>query len=154
MKEYVITHLHTMNSNSILADSPSKLEDYLKEIKNKDGIRGIIRTEHGHCQNWFKTYQLMEKYNWPGNVRELENIIERATLFEESPELTVASLPSIFRHAVSRTPRRNINSLDQMNRTHIEEVLESTGGNKTEASKILGINRSTLYRIMKRFKIQ
>ena len=47
MKEYVITHLHTMNSNSILADSPSKLEDYLKEIKNKDGIRGIIRTEHG-----------------------------------------------------------------------------------------------------------
>jgi len=33
-------------------------------------------------------------------------------------------------------------------------VLESTGGNKTEASKILGINRSTLYRIMKRFKIQ
>ena len=64
MKEYVITHLHTMNSNSILADSPSKLEDYLKEIKNKDGIRGIIRTEHGHCQNWFKTYQLMEKYNY------------------------------------------------------------------------------------------
>ena len=64
MKEYVITHLHTMNSNSILADSPSKLEDYLKEIKNKDGIRGIIRTEHGHCQNWFKTYQLMEKCNY------------------------------------------------------------------------------------------
>lgn len=98
--------------------------------------------------------KLMEKYNWPGNVRELENIIERATLFETSPVLSVGSLPSIFRHSVSRTPRRNINSLDQMNRTHIEEVLESTGGNKTEASKILGINRSTLYRIMKRFKIQ
>lgn len=98
--------------------------------------------------------RLMEKYNWPGNVRELENIIERATLFEESPVLSVESLPSIFRHAVARSPRRNINSLDQMNKTHIEEVLESTGGNKTEASKILGINRSTLYRIMKRFKIQ
>ncbi len=97
---------------------------------------------------------LMEKYNWPGNVRELENIIERATLFEESPVLSVESLPSIFRHAVAGSPRRNINSLDQMNKTHIEEVLESTGGNKTEASKILGINRSTLYRIMKRFKIQ
>ena len=96
--------------------------------------------------------RLMEKYNWPGNVRELENTIERATLFEESPELSVQSLPSIFRHAVSRAPRRNINSLDQMNRTHIEKVLESTGGNKTEASKILGINRSTLYRILKRFQ--
>ncbi len=98
--------------------------------------------------------KLMEKYNWSGNVRELENIIERATLFEEGPVLSVESLPSIFKHSVSRSPRRNINSLDQMNRTHIEEVLESTGGNKTEASKILGINRSTLYRIMKRFKIQ
>lgn len=97
--------------------------------------------------------KLMEKHNWPGNVRELENIIERATLFEESSVLSVTSLPSIFRHSVSRSPRRNIHSLDQMNRTHIEEVLESTGGNKTEASKILGINRSTLYRIMKRFKI-
>jgi DNA-binding NtrC family response regulator len=98
--------------------------------------------------------KLMEKYDWPGNVRELENIIERATLFEKSPVLSVESLPNIFRHAVSRSPRKNINSLNQMNRTHIEEVLESTGGNKTEASKILGINRSTLYRIMKRFKIQ
>ena len=102
----------------------------------------------------YDALKLMEKYNWPGNVRELENIIERATLFEESPALTVESLPCIFRHSVSRNPRRNINSLDQMNRTHIEDVLESTGGNKTEASKILGINRSTLYRIMKRFKIQ
>jgi transcriptional regulator with PAS, ATPase and Fis domain len=98
--------------------------------------------------------KLMEKYNWPGNVRELENIIERATLFEDGPALSIESLPSIFRHSVSRPPRRNINSLDQMNRSHIEEVLESTGGNKTKASKILGINRSTLYRIMKRFKIQ
>ncbi len=98
--------------------------------------------------------KLMEKYNWPGNVRELENTIERATLFEEGPALSIKSLPSIFRHSVSRPFRRNIHSLDQMNRTHIEDVLESTGGNKTEASKILGINRSTLYRIMKRFKIQ
>ena len=98
--------------------------------------------------------KLMEKYNWPGNVRELENIVERATLFEEGPAMSVDSLPSIFRHSVTRSPRRNIHSLDQMNRTHIQEVLASTGGNKTEASKILGINRSTLYRIMKRFKIQ
>jgi len=40
-----------------------------------------------------------------------------------------------------------------MNKNHIQEVLETTGGNKIQASKILGIDRSTLYRIMKRFKI-
>ncbi|HCY84365.1 MAG TPA: Fis family transcriptional regulator [Desulfobacteraceae bacterium] len=95
---------------------------------------------------------LMEKYNWPGNVRELENIIERATLFEESTVLSIESLPSIFKHSVPRRPQRNIDSLHQMGKAHIEQVLESTGGNKTKASRILGINRSTLYRILKRFK--
>ena len=98
--------------------------------------------------------KLMEQYNWPGNVRELANIIERATLFEEGPALSKESLPSIFRQYVSRAPKKNVHSLDQMNRSHIQEVLAATGGNKTKASKILGINRSTLYRIMKRFKIQ
>ncbi|WDP84799.1 MAG: sigma-54-dependent Fis family transcriptional regulator [Desulfobacter sp.] len=97
--------------------------------------------------------KLLENYHWPGNVRELENIIERATLFEEDSILSVQSLPGILKQTVSNTPRRNINSLDHMSKNHIQEVLETTGGNKTKASKILGINRSTLYRIMKRFKI-
>ncbi|MBU0972288.1 MAG: sigma-54 dependent transcriptional regulator [Proteobacteria bacterium] len=98
--------------------------------------------------------KLLENYFWPGNVRELENIIERATLFEEDSVLSVQSLPSILKQTVSRKPRRNIDSLDNMNKNHIQDVLETTGGNKTQASKILGIDRSTLYRILKRFKIQ
>jgi len=97
--------------------------------------------------------KLLENYYWPGNVRELENIIERATLFEEDSVLSVQSLPGILKQTISKPPRRNINSLDHMNKNHIQEVLETTGGNKTQASKILGIDRSTLYRIMKRFKI-
>jgi transcriptional regulator with PAS, ATPase and Fis domain len=98
--------------------------------------------------------KLLENYSWPGNVRELENIIERATLFEEDSVLSAQSLPSILKQTVSKKPRRNIDSLDHMNKNHIQDVLETTEGNKTQASKILGINRSTLYRIMKRFKIQ
>jgi DNA-binding NtrC family response regulator len=97
--------------------------------------------------------KLLENYNWPGNVRELENIIERATLFEENSVLSVQSLPGILKQTVSKKPRKNINSLDHMSKNHIQQVLENTGGNKTKASKILGIDRSTLYRIMKRFKI-
>ena len=99
------------------------------------------------------TLAAMQAYDWPGNVRELENIIERATLFEEDSVLSVQSLPNLLRQTVSKSPRKNINSLDHMSKNHIQEVLETTGGNKTKASKILGINRSTLYRIMKRFKI-
>ena len=97
--------------------------------------------------------KMLENYYWPGNVRELENIIERAILFEEDSVLSVQSLPNILKKTVSQKPRRNINSLDHMSKNHIQEVLETTGGNKTKASKILGIDRSTLYRIMKRFKI-
>ncbi len=98
--------------------------------------------------------KLLEKYHWPGNVRELENTIERATLFEKDNVLSVHSLPGILKQTVSNHPRKNINSLDQMSKNLIQEVLETTGGNKTQASKILGIDRSTLYRIMKRFKLQ
>lgn len=97
--------------------------------------------------------KLLEDYDWPGNVRELENIIERAILFEEDSALSVQSLPNMLKQTGPKKPRRNIKSLDHMSKTHIQEVLETTGGNKTKASKLLGIDRSTLYRIMKRFKI-
>ena len=59
--DYVITHLHTMISNSILADSPTSLKDYLKEIKKKDGIKGLIVTEHGNCMGWYKKYQILKE---------------------------------------------------------------------------------------------
>ena len=93
--------------------------------------------------------KLLERYHWPGNVRELENIIERATLFEEDTVLSVNSLPGILKQTALKHSRRNTSSLDQMSKNHIQEVLATTGGNKTQASKILGIDRSTLYRIMK-----
>jgi DNA-binding NtrC family response regulator len=100
---------------------------------------------------------LLENYDWPGNVRELENIIERATLFEASQEITPESLPPalVMSHAVSDIKffSKDIKSLEQLSKKHIIKVLESTHQNKTQASKLLGIDRSTLWRIMKRLEI-
>lgn len=102
--------------------------------------------------------RLLEKYKWPGNVRELENIIERATLFEVSNEITIDSLPSALTMTPLasdlKSPLKDIKSLEQLNRNHIMNVLEMTGQNKTQASKLLGIDRSTLWRIMNRLELK
>lgn len=102
--------------------------------------------------------RLLENYSWPGNVRELENIIERATLFEVSHEITLDSLPSALTTPplVSNTEffSKDIKSLEQLSKKHIIKVLEMTDHNKTQASKLLGIDRSTLWRIMNRLEIE
>lgn len=103
-----------------------------------------------------EAFRLLENYDWPGNVRELENIIERATLFETSPEITQDSLPPVLTNppAVSGLIfSKDIKSLEQLSKKHIIKVLEMTDQNKTQASKLLGIDRSTLWRIMNRLKM-
>lgn len=101
--------------------------------------------------------RLLEKYNWPGNVRELENIIERATLFEVSNEITIDSIPSALTtpplESDLKPSPKDIKSLEQLSRNHIMNVLEITDQNKTQASKLLGIDRSTLRRIMNRLEL-
>ncbi|MBI9091558.1 MAG: sigma-54-dependent Fis family transcriptional regulator [Desulfobacterium sp.] len=100
---------------------------------------------------------LLDAYEWPGNVRELENIIERATLFEQSGDITKASLPETLLHSSTRLECKimgqDIKSLEQLSRNHIEKVLELTGNNKTQTARLLKIDRSTLWRIMNRLNI-
>jgi DNA-binding NtrC family response regulator len=101
--------------------------------------------------------RLLENYAWPGNVRELENIIERATLFEVSQEVTPDSLPPALTNpplvSDMKSFSKDINSLEQLSKKHIIKVLETTHQNKTQASKLLGIDRSTLWRIMNRLEM-
>ena len=103
--------------------------------------------------------RLLENYEWPGNVRELENIIERATLFEVSNEITASSLPpaltipSLSSVSGMGSSLKRITSLEQLNKKHIMEILQITDNNKTKASKLLGIDRSTLWRLMNRLKM-
>ncbi|WP_300465458.1 sigma-54 dependent transcriptional regulator [Desulfobacula sp.] len=104
-----------------------------------------------------EAFQLLEHYDWPGNVRELENIIERATLFETSPEITPGSLPPVLTKPPAVSDHdlvsKDVKSLEQLSKKHIIKVLEMTAQNKTQASKLLGIDRSTLWRIMNRLNM-
>jgi len=83
------------------------------------------------------------KYDWPGNVREMENAIERAIILAQNPVIEVADLPQPELVAAGSTPPEK--NLKQVEKDHILNVLTETGGNYTEAARILGISRMTLY---------
>jgi len=100
--------------------------------------------------------RLFEQYAWPGNVRELENVIERATLLETTSEITQESLPEHIRTATDKdllAHDEDLQTLEEMGRAYIIKVLGRVNGNKVRASEILGINRTSLWRMIQRFKI-
>jgi DNA-binding NtrC family response regulator len=100
--------------------------------------------------------RILEAYDWPGNVRELENVIERATLLETGEEITPDALPQQLKTAPQgELPLldEDLRTLEEVGRNHIITVLEKTGGNKARASEILGINRTSLWRMIQRLKI-
>jgi len=88
-------------------------------------------------------------YDWPGNVRELENAIERAVILAEDSLITIADLPQKnLSLAYSTTPRK---ALKEVEKEHILNVLRETGENYSEAARILGVSRMTLYKKAKEY---
>jgi DNA-binding NtrC family response regulator len=96
--------------------------------------------------------QKLIEYDWPGNVRELENCIERAVALTGFEEIVVADLPEKIRDyessklVISGDDPEEFPTLDELERRYICRVLKATGGNKTQAARILGMGRRTLYR--------
>lgn len=96
-------------------------------------------------------------YNWPGNVRELENVIERAFNMVDGEVICLSHLPQ-YMQKLGKGPRRNADKglpalLDQVEKEAIIETLKSTGGNKMQAARSLGISRAWLYKKMKQYGI-
>jgi DNA-binding NtrC family response regulator len=100
---------------------------------------------------------LLGRYSWPGNVRELENIMERAVALENGPLIRVADLPDYVHNLTIETYRHtpsDIPSLEDQEKRYIQWVLEKSEGNKTKAAKIMGIDRVSLWRKLKRYGIE
>jgi DNA-binding NtrC family response regulator len=96
-------------------------------------------------------------YDWPGNVRELESVIERAVLFSQGDELTVAALPDELQD-FQMTPNRVFApqslSLEEIERDVIIQTLERTSGNVKKSAEILRVHRPTFYRKLRKFGIK
>ncbi len=96
-------------------------------------------------------------YGWPGNVRELRNAMARGVALSRTSEIVVEDLPEKIRRYRSsqgflqgENPRELI-TLEELQRRYILHVLEVTGGNRTLASRVLGVDRKTLYNRLQRY---
>ena len=97
--------------------------------------------------------ELLLGYSWPGNVRELEHAIERAVVFSTSPIIASEDLPKKVLEEVKgieMPPPEKSMTLKELEKKYVLKVLQETGGNKKKASEILGIDRTTLYRILEK----
>ena len=101
---------------------------------------------------------LIHAYSFPGNVRELENIIERAVVLADGPVILPEHLPQRLRGPKARASRPQgagkFVTLAELEREHILKVLEHTEHNKTQAARILGIDRVSLWRKIKRYGLE
>jgi DNA-binding NtrC family response regulator len=99
----------------------------------------------------------MTSYDWPGNVRELENCVQRALALGSGPLLEVEDLPP----ALLDNPKPSLAELDQkthnlenLERQAIIDALQSSGGDRLRAAKLLGIGKTTIYRKLKEYGLE
>jgi DNA-binding NtrC family response regulator len=100
--------------------------------------------------------QLLSGYGFPGNIRELENVVERGVALAKGSVLEAAHLPEDLRRMRLKVFRReagNMPSLDAQERAYIEWVLQQVDGNRSRAAAVLGIDRVSLWRKLKRYGI-
>jgi two-component system, NtrC family, response regulator HydG len=96
-----------------------------------------------------RALKMLHNYHWPGNVRELQNVVNRLLVMVEGHVIDVSDLPDLM-HAAAPGPVSFTRTLQEMESEYIRNVLESVDGNKTKASRILGIDRKTLREKLKR----
>ncbi len=137
-----------------LGDIPLLLEHYIAEFNSQTGksIRGFDD----------QALQALQRYNWPGNVRELVNVVERAIVLTKNDLITTMDLPEQLRRDPVEQPGAmnrlagNANlktALANPERQIILDALEQNGWNRQDTARLLGINRTTLYKKMKKYDI-
>ena len=124
-------------------DIPLLAQHFLKKfaVENQKEIAGFSP----------EATDFLLRYDWPGNVRELENTIERAVILAQNLVIEVADLTQ--QNLMPAHPISPAISLKQVEKNHILNVLTETGGNYTEAARILGISRMTLYNKAKAYRL-
>lgn len=97
--------------------------------------------------------QIFQNYSWPGNLREMQNVVKRSTLLTLGDFIERAVLPSEL-FLINPEKDEIVFSLSQNEKEAIIQALEQTQNNKSEAAKLLKINRKTLYNKLKLYNLE
>ena len=113
-----------------------------------------------------KVAEILNGYHWPGNIRQLENVMERAFNMVEAEEILPEHLPVYLwellkpqETAAQEVAARSClnvnlaNAKQELERQQIKQILERTRGNKSEAARLMGITRTTLYQKLQKYKL-
>ena len=124
-------------------DIPLFVQQYLSffAAKTNKRIKGITKEAEE---------KLYQQY-WKGNIRELKNVMERAVILTDGEWITEDHLP--YEIGSSAMNAINIYDLSEIEKKHIQKVLQHTNGNKTETARLLNIGLTTLYRKMEEYNI-
>ena len=123
-------------------DIPLLVEHFIGRLCREMGHAPVVLAE--------EALNLLRVYDWPGNVRELENVIERAIVLCEGDRITPADLPFKAPHdrlavRASEGFRPLREAVDELERQMIQRAMESAGGVKIEAARLLDLKPSVLY---------
>lgn len=136
-----------------IEDLPALIWFFVNQYAPETGrqIQGIER----------ETLDLFEQYSWPGNIRQLRNVVRTALILGEGPLLSVARIPALMEELdESRSEREGSwmpekgYSLEEVERQAILAVLERTGGNQSQAARVLGISDRTLRERIRKYRRQ
>ena len=146
---------HRLNEFAIKVPSLSERKDdlmifasYFLEIANEK----LHKNVQGFTE---RAVQKMLNYNWGGNLRELSNVVKRATLLTTTDYISENELPDFVMSETRHFPTERFSfSTKENERELIIGALHETNNNKTEAAKLLGFTRKTLYNKLKAYNIE
>lgn len=124
-------------------DIPALAGFFLVQFAGKEN-RKPVKISHS-------VLQLLQQYNWKGNIRELKNVMERAMILAEGPEILPEHLP--FEIQQQNPVSNHELSLAAVEKQHIQQILLYTKGNKAMAARLLEIGLATLYRKIEEYSI-
>jgi DNA-binding NtrC family response regulator len=96
------------------------------------------------------------RYDWPGNIRELANVLERSQILAEESLITLDDLPDAIVEAApsAHPPPGDPLHLREVERRHVQAILDQEKGNKVRTAKMLGISRRALYRLIDKYHLE
>lgn len=136
-----------------MEDLPSLIWFFVNQYAPETGrqIEGIER----------ETLDLFERYSWPGNIRQLRNVVRTALILGEGPLLSITGIGDLMEEIRVEESELDLRqmarkgcSLEEVERQAILAVLERSGGNQSEAARVLGISDRTLRERIRKYRRQ